>query len=180
MPRRITLKHALVAALATSILAASPALAKPTDHVRYDSAKANVYVPPAAALNDTVVPANDSPKANVYVPPAAALNDTVAPANEGRTSSLAGTASPKQDLRGEYARDAARAAETDTSFQVGQPTWPIHPAPAVAPAKPKSIPAANTDGGDDLWLVLGIGLAASGIVAGSAAGVVRRTRRVAV
>jgi hypothetical protein len=134
MPRRITLKHTLVAALATSILAASPALAKPTDSVRY----------------------------------------------EAQTSILAGTASPKQDLRGEYARDAARAAETDTPFQVGQPTWPIHPAPAVAPAKPKSIPAANTDGGDDLWLVLGIGLAASGIVAGSAAGVVRRTRRVAV
>jgi hypothetical protein len=34
-----------------------------------DSAKANVYVPPAAALNDTVAPANDSAKANVYVPP---------------------------------------------------------------------------------------------------------------
>ena len=34
-----------------------------------DSAKANVYVPPAAAFNDTVAPANDSAKANVYVPP---------------------------------------------------------------------------------------------------------------
>ena len=33
-----------------------------------DSAKANVYVPPAA-VSDTVAPANDSAKANVYVPP---------------------------------------------------------------------------------------------------------------
>jgi hypothetical protein len=53
-----------------------------------DSAKANVYVPPAAALNDTVVPANDSAKANVYVPPAAALNDTVAPANDSAKANV--------------------------------------------------------------------------------------------
>jgi hypothetical protein len=42
-----------------------------------DSAKANVYVPPAAL--DTTAPANGSAKANVYVPPAAL--DTTAPAN---------------------------------------------------------------------------------------------------
>jgi hypothetical protein len=133
MPR-ITLKHALVAALAASTLAASPALAKPTDSIRY----------------------------------------------EGRTSSLAGTTTPKQDLRGEYARDAARAAETNTPFQVGQPTWPVEPAPAAKPVKAvKSAPPLKDDGGDnDVWLVLGIGLAATGIVAGSAAGVARRTRRV--
>jgi hypothetical protein len=53
-----------------------------------DSAKANVYVPPAAALNDTVAPAKHSAKANVYVPPAAALNDTVAPANDSAKANV--------------------------------------------------------------------------------------------
>jgi hypothetical protein len=136
MSHRITLKHALVAALAAGTLTASPALGKPTDRI------------------------------DRYASP---------------TSSLAGTTSPKQDLRGEYARDAARAAETETQFQVGQPTWPVHPAPAAKPVKAvRSAPSPNHDGGgsDDVWLVLGIGLAASGIVAGSAAGVARRTRRV--
>jgi hypothetical protein len=134
MSRRITLKHALVTALAASTLAASPALARPTDRVdRYESP----------------------------------------------TSSLAGTITPKQDLRGEHARDAARAAETNTPFQVGQPTWPIHPAPAVPVVKAvEPAPAPKPDGDNDLWLVLGIGLAASGVIAGSAAGVARRTRRV--
>jgi hypothetical protein len=146
MTRRITLKHTLVAALAASALAASPAGAKPTDRVdRFDSP----------------------------------------------TSSLAGTTTPKQDLRGEYARDAARAAEqsglqvppvepkADAPFQVGQPTWPVDPAPAAKPVSAvKSAPALKTDGDNDVWLVLGIGLAATGIVAGSAAGIARRTRRV--
>jgi hypothetical protein len=52
------------------------------------SAKANVYVPPAAALTDTVAPAKHSAKANVYVPPAAALNDTVAPANDSAKANV--------------------------------------------------------------------------------------------
>jgi hypothetical protein len=34
-----------------------------------DSAKANVYVPPAATVSDTPARAIDSAKANVYVPP---------------------------------------------------------------------------------------------------------------
>jgi hypothetical protein len=40
-------------------------------------ATANVYVPPAAAVTDTVT---RQAKANVYVPPAAAFTDKVAPA----------------------------------------------------------------------------------------------------
>ena len=126
MPRRITLQHTLAAALAASIVAASPALAKPTDRVdRFDSP----------------------------------------------TSSLAGTTSPGQDLRGEHARDAARAAEMQV--QPGQPTWPTDPVPVVKPAP--AAPAAESGNDDDVWLVLGIGLAATGIVAG-AGGVARRYR----
>jgi hypothetical protein len=128
MPRRTTLQHTLAAALAAGIVAATPALAAPTDRVdRYDSP----------------------------------------------TSSLAGTITPRQDLRGEHARDAARAAETQIMPE--QPTWPTHPAPVVKAAKPAPAPA-TASGDDDIWLVLGIGLAATGIVAAGAAGAGRRYR----
>ena len=124
MPRRTILQHTLVAALAVSALAASPALGRPIDPAHpYDS----------------------------------------------RTSSLAGTASePRQDLRGEGAKGAGPPA-----FQPGQPTWPINPEPVSKPAAP----APATDGGGDgsVWLVLGIGLAATGVAAGTA-GVARRSR----
>jgi hypothetical protein len=49
-----------------------------------DSAKANVYVPPAAL--STAAPANDSAKANVYVPPAAL--STAAPANDSAKANV--------------------------------------------------------------------------------------------
>jgi hypothetical protein len=97
---------------------------------------------------------------------------------ESPTSSLAGTSSPGQDLRGEHARDAARAAETQ--IQPGQPTWPLDPEPIVKPAT--VAPPAETGSDDDVWLLIGLGLAATGIGAGAATGVARhrvRARRVA-
>jgi hypothetical protein len=51
-----------------------------------DSAKANVYVPPAAL--STTAPTNESAKANVYVPPAALY--TTAPANPAASASPSG------------------------------------------------------------------------------------------
>jgi hypothetical protein len=89
---------------------------------------------------------------------------------------------PKQDSRGERAKDPSLNAVPE--FKPSQPTWPTHPAPAE-PLTKSTTPAAATDRGgvDSIWLVLGVGFAASGIVAGSAAGVVRhhrvRARRVA-
>jgi hypothetical protein len=83
---------------------------------------------------------------------------------------------PYQDLRGEHARDAARAAEEE-HFLPGQPTWPTHPAPVPKPAvKPASPVPASNGGIDDVWLIVGVGIAAAGIVGASAAGVTRRTR----
>lgn len=80
-----------------------------------------------------------------------------------------------QDLRGEQAKDAAHAAEQE-HFLPGQPTWPTHPSPA--PKLVKAVPAHTTtsSANDDIWLVLGIGIAATGIVAGSAVGVSRHYR----
>jgi hypothetical protein len=92
------------------------------------------------------------------------------------------TPAPHQDLRGEHPTDPAPPGSE--KFQPGQPTWPTHPAPApktaIAPVSPTPAP----DDGNDVWLIVGIGVAAAGIVAGSAAGVARRyrvrARRVAV
>jgi hypothetical protein len=53
-----------------------------------DSAKADVYVPPAAGVSVTVAPAGDTAKANVYVPPAAGVSDTVAPAGESAKANV--------------------------------------------------------------------------------------------
>lgn len=83
-----------------------------------------------------------------------------------------------QDLRGEHARDAARAAEEE-HFLPGQPTWPTHPGPAGKPdVKPVTrVAASDGNGGiDDVWLIVGAGLATAGLVGGSAAGVARRSR----
>ncbi len=103
-----------------------------------------------------------------------------------RTSSLAGTtSSPHQDYRGERAQDAAwQAAHPQPKFQPGQPTWSLNPAPLPKP-EPATPATANGGGGDDdVWLVLGIGLAGIGLAAAGTAGLARqsrvRGRRVAV
>ena len=149
MPRRTTLQHTLAAALAAGIVAATPALAAPTDRVdRFDS--------PTSSLAGTVSPRQD-------------LRGELA----RDAARAAETIAPRQDLRGEHARDAARAAETQ--FMPGQPTWATHPAPVAKAAKPVPAPVTGS-GDDDIWLVVGIGLAATGIVAAGAAGAGRRHR----
>jgi hypothetical protein len=80
------------------------------------------------------------------------------------------------DLRGEHAMDAARAAEQE-HFLPGQPTWPTHPAPLPKPVVKPASSAPSSDGGiDEVWLIVGLGFAAAGIVGGSAAGLARRSR----
>ena len=59
-----TITASLAAVLGAAALAGPAAAGQ---HSANDSAKANVYVPPAAVY--TAAPANDSAKANVYVPP---------------------------------------------------------------------------------------------------------------
>jgi hypothetical protein len=82
---------------------------------------------------------------------------------------------PRQDLRGEHATDPAPPGSEH--FMPGQPTWPTHPAPVPKPSvAPVSQVAPSDDGSDDVWLIVGIGIAAAGIVAGSAAGINRRYR----
>jgi hypothetical protein len=153
MSRRTTLQHTLVAALAASVVFASPGIAKPVDRIdRLDNS-----TPPTPHQDLRGEHATD-------------------PAPPGSR--------PHQDLRGEHATDPAPPGST--RFQPGQPTWATHPAPIPRPAAEPASPAPASGGDDDdnVWLILGIGLAASGIVAGSAAGVARRyrvrARRVAV
>jgi hypothetical protein len=84
------------------------------------------------------------------------------------------TPTPHQDLRGEHSTDPAPPGSEQ--FQPGQPTWPTHPVPTAKPAVVPASPARASDDGDDVWLIVGISVAAAGIVAGSAAGATRRYR----
>ena len=104
--------------------------------------------------------------------PAAARPVDAAKPAERSTSSLAGTVSPRQDWRGEFAKDAARAAEIENT--TGRPAPVFRTAPA--PVEHKTAPAAPTGNAGDTWLVLGIALAGAGIVAGGAAGAARTHR----
>jgi hypothetical protein len=86
------------------------------------------------------------------------------------TSSLAGTTQPRQDLRGEHARDAARAAEQPQTAPV---YWsydyeaPVpHPATATAPDDGTDAPAIG-------------GAILGGLILAAGAVVATRRRRVA-
>jgi hypothetical protein len=116
MPRRTTLLHMLVAALAVSVLAASPALARPVDRIdRFDY----------------------------------------------QTAGVAATTSAPQDLRGEHARDAARAAESQSK-------------PTASPVR--GVPVRSSGADEESWYILVIGLATIAIAAAGAAGIARRNR----
>jgi hypothetical protein len=107
---------------------------------------------------------------------AVATSPAVADRLDSPTSSLAGTTSPGQDLRGEHARDAARAAATPV-----RPAYPRYAPPMIEPAQVAR--AAETGSTDHGWLLIGVGLAATAVGAGAAAGVTCsrvRARRVAV
>jgi hypothetical protein len=73
-----------------------------------DSAKANVYVPPAVLA--TAAPANDSAKANVYVPPAALA--TTAPAKDSAKANVYVPPNP-QPVNGHVASTSASSSGFD-------------------------------------------------------------------
>lgn len=84
-----------------------------------------------------------------------------------------------KDGRSPDTRDAAK----DAAVQPGQPTWPLHPKVLTPPRTDDgSVRGGSTDN-DDIWLVVGLGLAGAAL-AGGAAGAARytrvRARRVAV
>lgn len=115
------------------------------------------------------------------VPPAFAKpvdTDTV------RTSSLAGTVSPSQDLRGERAKDpvatTASAAEvralrdvqrSERSFALDP--WPTPGARAIHPYAPAATTSASSGDGPEAWLIVALAIAAVGAAAG-AAGIAHR------
>ena len=89
------------------------------------------------------------------------------------------------DWRGEQARDGAPAAPSQDfrDFDARHaPTVTEHPRgpghPSQVTPKPAPIVSATKpdDGDDDVWLILGVALAATGVAAGSGAVVARRYR----
>jgi hypothetical protein len=122
-----------------------------------DSAKANVYVPPAA-LYYPGAPADDSAKANVYVPPAALY-----PAATANNSAKAKVYVPPAGLRIAPANGSAKA-----NVYVPPNPQPIN----------QHVPAASASSSSFDWGSAGIGAAtivgAFLIALGGAAGLRRR------
>ena len=92
------------------------------------------------------------------------------PLDDAPTSSLAGTTTtPRQDLRGEHARDAANASQIAAQMREFDAT------PVVAPkSEPAQVPASSDD---TPWAVIGISLFAALVAVGGVVMYVRLPRR---
>ena len=132
MSLRSTSRHLLAAAIAASLLASTPALARPADE----------GVPPRA------IP---------HAPPV--KQDLRGEHARDAARAIPIPLAPLQDLRGELARDAARPAPV-----------PVTPAAGTQAQPAKSLPATD-DGRNRTWLIVLVGLAGAAIAAGGTAGV---------
>lgn len=152
--RRTTRKRALLAALAASLVATTPAFGMPIDRVdRYQVGSSSLAGTPAA---DAAQDLRSPDARDAALPPVEPQGNT-------------------QDLRSPDARDAALPPVRAQKVQPGQPTWPSYPAP-IAKSQPPAQQLPSGDGGDDTWFVVGIGLAGAALAAAGAAGIARRSR----
>ena len=99
---------------------------------------------------------------------------------DAHTPSHSGTASPRQDLRGEYAMDAARGVvgpympkRQDLRGEYSRDAAVGHFAPTAPVGAART---AGDDGDGNVWRILGFGLAGMGVAVGSAAGLARHQR----
>ena len=76
----------------------------------------------------------------------------------------------------EHAQDAARFNGQTPSRGTPPVYWSYDVEAPKPPAHVASAPASKPTGGTDIWLILAIALGATGIVAGSAVAVSRRSR----
>jgi hypothetical protein len=159
--------HTLVAVAAASALAASTAAAKPIDRVdRFDS--------PTSSLAGTVEH-QDLRGEHAQDAARLAAQAQIDRGEQTRKAYFLRRQAPHQDLRGEAAQEAARL-HVAPSKGPAPVYWSYAyeaPKPDVATA---SAPAPKPSDDTDLWLILGIALGATGIVAGSAVAVGHRSR----
>jgi hypothetical protein len=135
-------RSVLGAAIAASLLLASPAMAKPVDTLHRGEVQTSSLAGTVTAKQDLRGEhARDAARTITHAPPAA----------------------PKQDLRGEHARDASRP--------------PVTAAAPPAASAPKSLPAADDNGSrPDTWLLVAIGLAGAIVIAAGSSGLARARR----
>jgi hypothetical protein len=158
-----TIQHAIAAGLAASALATAPAVAQSIDALPPGHAGQSApyaYVPATQDLRGER--ARDAARA--WFPATQDLR------GERARDAARAWFPATQDLRGERARDAARML-----VPRGQPTWPADPDLLSRPLTHAATSPADR-GADDVWGIIGIGLAGAGLVAGGATGVARRLR----
>ena len=173
MKRRTTLKYTLTAALAASVLAASPALAEPMDEPsnRADS--------PTGSLAGTTsyTPGSETPVGqdlrNEFSKDAAVQ---AAKAEKLMPGQPASETPVGQDLRNEFSKDAAVQAAKAEKLMPGQPVFPTYHEPLPPRTVNVSAPAGTDDSDVGIWLLLLSGLAGAGIAGGGAAGLARHSR----
>ena len=156
MPDRRKMYRLAIAALLAAGVAATPAMAQPSQEGMYTS---KAYAPSSAAMDM---------HASTVHKPAAANQDlrtegSIAPSRAAHHAMTA-------DLRGEFAADPAPAPEPP----VGMPTWPVDPQP-IAPAAPQPV-ATDGDGGGIEWPIALIALAGA-MAIGGAVGIAGRRFR---
>ena len=158
MSLRSTSRSLLATAVAASLLASAPALARTADE-----GGAAVQT---SSLAGTVSPhqdlrgehAQDAARAITHAPPKP-LQDLRGEHARDAARAIPIPLAPLQDLRGELARDAARPAPV-----------PVTPAAGTQAQPAKSLPATD-DGRNRTWLIVLVGLAGAAIAAGGTAGV---------
>jgi hypothetical protein len=174
--RRSTLRSIVVATFAASALITSTAAAKPVEPIGHVDRIDRLDSPTSSLAGTTE--SNVAPKQDLRGEHAQESARLVAQAQIDRGEQARNAyflrRQPTQDLRGEHARDAARGPVPAAKPPV---YWAYdYQAPKPAP-QPVSVRGPESTGGiDDVWLVLGIAVGASAILAGAAIVFTRRWR----
>jgi len=147
----------LAAAIATSLLASAPALARTADEGLRTSSLAGTASPRQDLRGEH---ARDAARDITHAPPATPSQDLRGEHARDAARAIPIPLAPLQDLRGEMARDAARLTPMPVTQAADTPAQPA-----------RALPATDDDGRARTWLIVLVGLAAAAIAAGGTAGV---------
>jgi hypothetical protein len=171
-----TMFRLTVAALATTALAASPAIAMPIDSGTNGTgsiAAEQRQVDMDASTAKLDLPKRQQDMHASTVQPPAVQQEQRTPDVIDRSAPKPGPAVVQPDLRTPDAIDQSPAPKPQV-IPRGMPTWPVNPETLPQPQRPEAVPTTGGDGGGIDWEIPAIALAASLLLGGAL--VVARTR----
>ena len=167
-----TILRLTVAALATTALAASTAIAMPIEPGT--NGTGSIAAQAYAQDSDASTAKTDVRQLDMHastVQPPAVTQDQRTPDAIDRSAPKPGPV--HADLRSPDAVDQSPAPKPQV-IPRGMPTWPVNPQTLPQPQRPEAVPATGGDGGGIDWKIPAIALAASLLLGGAL--VVARTR----